>query len=160
MKLTKKEIKQIDQFSSELKNWADNQSYKRPSPTKVKLTISSSWRYKKEILFLCEKTNVGAKVGKDFTELDQLHQEYENWRAKTITEDNEEEFRLLIDSLKGTLYDLADTLNQIAKIARKERNQRILQLILYVTSAVVVFLSALLTCIYIFWWLWTTISSA
>lgn len=93
---------------------------------------------------LCAKTKLGAKVTNDFAELDQLHQEYENWRAKTLTEDNEEEFRLLIDSLKDTLYDLADTLKQIAEKAKKERKRRIVKQIFYVTSAVVVFIMALL----------------
>jgi succinate dehydrogenase flavin-adding protein (antitoxin of CptAB toxin-antitoxin module) len=151
--LTQKEIKQIEQFANELKKWADNLSYKRPSHTKVTLTPNSRWRYKKEILLLCEKTNLGAKVEKDFTELDQLHQEYESWRAKTLTEDNEENFRTLVDCLKDTLWDLADTLNQIAQMARKERNQRILKLIFYVTSAVVVFLAALLTIFHYLGWL-------
>jgi hypothetical protein len=77
--LTQKEIKQIEQFSNELKKWADNQSYNPPCATKVQLT--PSWRYKKEILLLYTKTNIGAKVEKDFAELDQLHQEYESWRA-------------------------------------------------------------------------------
>ena len=157
--LAQKEIKQIEKVSIELKKWADNLSYKRPSPTKVTLTPSSRWRYKKEILLLCAKTNLGAKVEKDFTELDHFHQEYESWRAKTLTEDNEEEFNTLVTNLKGSLYDLANMLNQIAESERKERNQWILKLIFYVTSAVVVFLASLLTCIYLLWWLWTKIFS-
>jgi hypothetical protein len=116
--LTQKEIKQIEQFSNELKKWADNQSYNPPCATKVQLT--PSWRYKKEILLLYTKTNIGAKVEKDFAELDQLHQEYESWRAKSITEDNEDKFRTLVDCLKGTLYNIADTFQQIAHISREE----------------------------------------
>ncbi len=116
--LTQKETKQIEHFAIELKKWSDKQSYNFPSRTKVQL--SPTRRYKKEIFLLCAKTNLGAKVEKYFAELEQLHQEYESWRAKTFTEDNEEEFHLLIDSLKGTLYDLADTLNQIAQIYRDE----------------------------------------
>jgi len=116
--LTQKEIKQIEQFSNELKKWADNQSYNPPCATKVQLT--PSWRYKKVILLLCAKTNIGAKVENIFTELDQLHQEYESWRAKTLTENNEEKFRTLVDCLKGTCYDLADTFQQIAQIYREE----------------------------------------
>lgn len=137
MKLTKKEIKRIELVSIELKKWVDNQSYNLPSVTKVQLMPSS--RYKKVTLLLC------AKVEKDFAELDQLHQEYESWRAKTLTEDNEEEFTILVDSLKGTLYGLSDTLNQIAEEAIKERKRRIVKQIFYVTITVVGFLAALFT---------------
>ena len=153
--LTQKEIKQIEHFAIELKKRSDKQSYNFPSRTKVQL--SPTRRYKKEIFLLSAKTNLGAKVEKYFAEHEQLHQEYESWRAKTFTEDNDEEFRTLVECLKGTLYDLADTLNQIAENERKERSQRILKLIFYVTSAAVVFLAALLTCVYLLWWLFTTI---
>lgn len=118
MMLTQNEIKQITQAATKLKKWVDNLTYELPSAKKVQLM--PSWRYKKAILLLCAKTNVGAKVVKDFAELDVLHQEYESWRAKTLTEDNEEKFRTVVDRLKGTLYDLADTLQQIAQISRKE----------------------------------------
>ena len=118
--LAQKEIKQIELVSIKLKKWADNLSYKLPYPTKVTLTPSSRWRYKKEILLLCAKTKMGDKVENAFTELDQLHKEYESWRAKTPTEDNEEKFHTLVDCLKGTRYDLADTLQQIAQIEREE----------------------------------------
>lgn len=141
--LTQKEIKQIEQFANELKKWADNQSYNPPCATKVQLT--PSWRYKKEILLLCAKTKIGAKVENAFIELDQLHKEYESWRAKTLTEDNEEEFTILVNSLKGTLYGLSDTLNQIAEEAIKERKRRIVKQIFYVTITVVGFLAALFT---------------
>ncbi len=141
--LTQKEIKQIERFANELKKSADNQSYNPPCATKVQLTPSR--RYKKEIFLLCAKTKIGAKVENAFIELDKLHQEYESWRAKTLTEDNEEKFRTLVDCLKDTLWDLADTLNQIAENERKERNQRILKLIFYVTITVVGFLAALFT---------------
>jgi len=116
--LTQNEIKQIEQFANELKKWSDNQSYNPPCTTKVQLTPSR--RYNKEILLLCAKTKIGAKVENAFIELDQLHKEYESWRAKTLTEDNEEKFRTLVDCLKGTRYDLADTLQQIAQIEREE----------------------------------------
>lgn len=116
--LAQKEIKQIEKVAIELKKCADNQSYNAPCATKVQLT--PSWRYKKEILLLCAKTKMGDKVENAFTELDQLHKEYESWRAKTLTDDNEEKFRTLVDCLKGTRYDLADTLQQIAQIEREE----------------------------------------
>jgi len=118
MNLTEDKIKQIKVAAADLKKSADNLTYNPPSTTKVQL--SPSWRYKKVILLLRAKTNVGAKVEKDFAELDRLHQEYERWRGKAITEDNEEEFMIMVDSLKGTLYDLADTFRQIAQIAREE----------------------------------------
>jgi len=102
--LAQKEIKQIENVAIELKKCADNQSYNAPCATKVQLT--PRLRYKKEILLLCAKTKMGDKVENAFTELDQLHQEYESWRDKTITEDNEEKFRILVNGLKGTLYDL------------------------------------------------------
>lgn len=110
--------KKLEKWADQLKNWADNLSYNLPSATKIELT--PSWRYKKVILLLLMKTNVGAKVKRDFDALDKLHAEYESWRGKAITEDNEDEFRILVDSLKGTLYDLADTLQQIADSAREE----------------------------------------
>ena len=73
MKLMEDKIKQIEQVAIGLKKWADKQSYNPPSTTKVQLT--PSWRYKKVIMLLLEKTNVGAKVEKDFAALDQLHQD-------------------------------------------------------------------------------------
>ena len=105
-------------IAKKLEKWADNLSYDPPSTTKIELT--PSWRYKKVILLLLMKTNVGAKVERDFDALDKLHAEYESWRGKAITEDNEEEFTILVDSLKGALYDLSDTLQQIAQNAREE----------------------------------------
>jgi len=116
--LTQKEIKQIEKLAIVLKKYADNQSYNPPSRTKVQL--SPTRRYNKEIFLLCVKTKIGANVEKGFTELDRLHKEYESWRAKTLTEDNEEKFRTLVDCLKGTRYDLADTLQQLAQIERDE----------------------------------------
>lgn len=118
MPLTKDQIELIEKKTEELKIWADNQSYSLPCATKVQLT--PSWRYKEVIMVLLEKTSIGAKIEKDFVELDQLHQEYESFRGKSITEENEEELRMLVDSLKGTLYDLAETLQQIAEMAREE----------------------------------------
>ncbi len=108
----------ILEVAEKLKDWADNLSYNPRSTTKVQL--SPNWRYKKVILLLLEKTNVGAKVQSDFAELDRLHQEYESWRGRAITQDNEEQFEILVDSFKGTLYDLADTLQQIAQNATDE----------------------------------------
>jgi len=154
MKLTKNEIEAIEQAADELKKWADNQSYNLPCATKVRLT--PTWCYKKEILLLCAKTNIGAKVEKDFAAIDKLHAEYESWRGKAITEDNEEEFTILVDSFKGVFYDLSDTLQQIAEEARKERKSRIVKQIFYIASALVGSTAALLTCIYFLWWLWTT----
>lgn len=156
MKLTKDQIEAIGKATDELKKWADNQSYNSACATKVQL--SPSWRYKKIILLLHAKTNIDDKVERDFDALDKLHAEYESWRGKAITEDNEEEFTILVDSLKGTLYDLAETLQQIAQNVRKERECRIVKLIFYVTSAVVIFFAALLTCIYLLSWLWTKFS--
>jgi hypothetical protein len=118
MQLTQYEIKQIEKAADALKKWADNQSYNPPPATKVELT--PSWCYKKVIMLLLGKANIGSKVEKDFAALDKLHEEYESWRSKSITEDNEEEFTILVDSLKGALYDLADTLWQIAQSAREE----------------------------------------
>jgi len=152
MKLTQNEIKQIEQVTIELKKWANNLSYNPPSTTKVQL--SPIWRYKQLILLLSAKTNIGVKVEKDFAELDQLHQEYERWRGKSITEENEEELTIVFGSLKGTLYDLSETLQQIAGKARKERKRRIVKQTFYVTSAIVVFLAALFTCLgYLLGWL-------
>jgi hypothetical protein len=111
MKLMKDQIEAIKKSADELKKWADNLSYTPPSATKVGLT--PSLRYKKVILLLCAKTNIGTKVEEEFAALDKIHQECESWRGKDLTEDNEEEFRMLVDSLKGALYDLADTLQQI-----------------------------------------------
>jgi hypothetical protein len=152
MNLTKDEIKQIEQTADQLENWSDKLSYNPPCATKVELTPSR--RYKEIITLLLEKTNIGAKVEKDFAALDKLHQEYEGWRSKSITEDNEEEFTILIDSIKGTLYDLAETFRQITEEARKERKRWIVKQIFYVTSAVVVFLAAMFTCLgYLLRWL-------
>ncbi len=151
MKLMKDQIEAIKKSADELKKWADNQSYNPPCATKVQL--SPSWCYKNEILLLLEKTNIGAKVERDFDALDKLHAEYESWRGKALTEDNEEEFTILVDGLKGILYDLSDTLQQIAEKARKERSCRILKLIFYVTSAVVIFFAALLTILHYLGWL-------
>jgi hypothetical protein len=155
MNLRKEQIEVIEKAADELKKWADNLSYTPPSATKVGLT--PSWRYKKEILLLLAKTNIGDKVERDFDALDKLHAEYESWRGKALTEDNEEEFTILVNSLKGTLYGLADTTQQIAEEARKERKRQIVKLIFYVTSAVVGFIAAMLTCIYFLGWLWTTL---
>jgi len=118
MNLTEDQIKAIEKAADSLEKWADNQSYNPPSATKVELT--PSWCYKKVIMLLLGKTNIGSKVEKDFAALDKLHQEYESWRSKSITMDNKEEFTILVDSLKGTFYDLADTLRQIAQSAREE----------------------------------------
>lgn len=54
---------------------------------------------------------------------------------------------------------LAKELRSIAKTARKEGKRRTFKLIFYITSAVVAFLAALLTCIYLLWWLWTKLSA-
>ncbi len=118
MKLTEDQIKAIEKAADSLEKWADNQSYNPPSATKVELT--PSWCYKKVIMLLLGKTNIGSKVEKDFAALDRLHEEYGSWRSKSITGDNEEEFTMLVDSFKGALYDLADTLRQIAQSAREE----------------------------------------
>jgi len=118
MNLTKDEIKQIEQTADQLENWSDKLSYNPPCATKVELTPSR--RCKEIITLLLEKTNIGAKVEREFDALDKLHQEYEGWRSKSITEDNEEEFTILIDSIKGNLYDLAETFRQITQIAREE----------------------------------------
>jgi hypothetical protein len=113
-----KHIKALEKAANELKKSANNLSCTPPSATKIQLL--PSWFYKKVILLLHAKTNMGAKFEKDFTALDKLNAEYESWRGKTLTEDNEEEFIILVDSLKGALYDLADTLWQIAQNAREE----------------------------------------
>ncbi len=118
MKLTKDEIETIEKAADSLEKWADNQSYNPPSATKVELT--PSWYYKKVIMLLLGKTNIGSKVEKNFAELDKLHEEYGSWRSKSITGDNEEEFTILVDSFKGALYDLTDTLRQIAQSARED----------------------------------------
>mgnify|MGYP001068232195 CR=1 FL=1 len=173
MNLTKDEIKQIEQAADGLKKRADNQSYNPPSATIVQL--SASWRYKQLILLLCAKTNLGAKVERDFTAINKLHAEYESWRGKTLTEDNEEEFTILVDSLKGTLYDLSETLHCIAQGAREELSREELsetgqktppakcrRVVTYLKKiprwiyVLVIFLAALLTCIYLLWWLWIT----
>ena len=117
MKLTENEIEAMEQTADELKKCAHDLSYAPPSTTKVQLT--PSWRYKKVIMLPLQKTNMGAKVEKQFAELDQLHQEYESWRAKSITDDNEEEFTILVDIFKGTFYDIADKFQQIAQSARE-----------------------------------------
>lgn len=153
MNLTQDEIKQIEQVAIELKKRVHDLSYAPPSTTKVQLT--PSWRYKKVIMLLLEKTNVGAKVENDFVELDELHHEYESWRSKYIDEDNREAFTILVDSLKGTLYDIAETLQRIAESARKEIKRRIVKGICYGIGV----LAALLTCIYLLWWLWTKFSA-
>lgn len=120
MKLTKEQIKIIEKTADELKVLADNLSYSPPCATIIQ--FPPSWCYNKEKLLLLEKTNtnIGDKVERDFAEADKLQQEYESWRDKDITEDNEEEFTLLIDSLKGALYELSDNLHQIAEYANEE----------------------------------------
>jgi len=153
MSLTQHEIKEIEQVAFELKKWAHDLSYAPPSITKVQLTPTR--RYKKVIMLVLAKTNAGAKVEKEFAELDRLHQEYESWRGRSITEDNEEDFTILVDSIKGSLYDLADTLQQLAESARKEIKRRIVKGICYGIGV----LGALLTCIYLLWWLWTKFSA-
>jgi len=55
--------------------------------------------------------------------------------------------------LHGFARQLAETLKQVAEEAGKERNRRIFKLIFYVTSAVVIFLSSLLTCLFYLGWL-------
>jgi len=151
--LMRDEIRQIEKAASELKKCADNQSYDPPCATKVQL--SASWRYKKVILLLLMKTNIVAKVERDFDALDKLHAEYESWRGKAITDDNEEEFTILVDSLRGILYDLSETLQHIAQDAKKERKRRIVKGIFYLIGV----LASLLTCLYLLWWLWTTFLS-
>lgn len=153
MNLAQHEIKQIEQLAIELKKRAHDLSYAPPSTTKVQLTPSR--RYKKVILLLGAKTNVGAKVESNFAELDQLHREYETWRGKSMNEDNEEEFTILVDSLKGALYELADTLQQIVESAGKERKRWMVKGICYGIGV----LAALLTCIYLLCWLWTKFSA-
>jgi hypothetical protein len=140
-------ISTIRDVAEKLKSWANNLSYTPQSATKIQL--SPSLCCKKVILSLCAEPNIGAKVDKGFTALDELHAEYESWRGKALTEDNEEEFTILVDGLKGALYDLSDTLQQIAEKARKERSCRILKLIFYVTSAV----AALLTIFHYLGWI-------
>jgi len=124
------------------------------------------------IVLLLEKTSIGARVERDFAALDKLHQEYESWRAKSITEHNDEEFTILVDSIKGTLYDLADTLEQIAQSAieelgaekraetehnsRSAKGRRIWTCVKRIprwTYVLVIFLAALLTCLYYLGWL-------
>lgn len=171
---TAETAKKLEKWADQLENWADNLSYNLPSATKIELT--PSWRYKKVILLLLMNTNVGAKVKRDFDALDKLHAEYESWRGKAIAEDNEDEFRILVDSLKGTLYDLADTLQQIADSAREElssekpaepeqnatpaKRWRIWTWVKRIPRwiyVLVLFLAAMLTCIYLSWLLWTTL---
>ena len=117
--MEKAEIEQIEQAATELTKWANNLSYKRPSPTKVPLTPSRL--YKKLVLLLLGRMPaVGQSVKGDFDELDTLHQEYRCWCVKAITQDNEEEFYTLVTELKGSLYDLAKTLWDVAKSAKKK----------------------------------------
>jgi hypothetical protein len=62
---------------------------------------------------------LGQRVDREFCELDERVQEYESWRCKDITEENELDFRIAVDCLKGTLYDLAKTLTCVAGLARE-----------------------------------------
>jgi hypothetical protein len=117
MQMTKEQIKVVEKLADELMKCVNNQSYRAPSATIIQLTPSR--RYREEMLILLENTNIGAKIERDFNALDKLHEEYESWRFKTITEDNKEEFELLVDSIKGALYDLSDTLNWIAQQVRE-----------------------------------------
>lgn len=118
MRLTKAQIKIVEKTADELKLQADNQSYSPPCATIIQFPMS--WRFKNEILLLLMKTNIGAKVESGFANIDKQQQEYENWRGKVITENNQEEFTLLVDSLKGALYELSDNLHQIAEYANEE----------------------------------------
>ncbi len=67
-------------------------------------------------------------------------------------------FRKVNDS-RDIATHLAETLQHLAEIARKERNEakrvRVKKIFYYSIG----FLAALLTCIYILWWLWTKIFS-
>ncbi len=117
MKLTKEQIKTIEKVANELSKRAYSQPHSAPSATIIQLAPSRG--YREEILILIENTNIGAKIERDFNALDKLHEEYEIWRFKTITEANKEEFELLVDSTKGAIYDLSDTLNWIAQEAKE-----------------------------------------
>jgi len=171
MTLTFDQVVGIEQLAANLKKWADNLSYSPPSPTII--TILPYSEHKKVILWLLsEMPAVGQRVEKDFNELYKTHLKVDSWRGKAITEDNEEEFTILVDSLKGALYDLEETLQQIADRARKELSSEkpaetggkvILSKIWMCIKRIprwlyllVGFLAALLTCIYFSWWLWTT----
>ncbi len=56
-----------------------------------------------------------------------------------------------VDMLRVSASDLAGTLRDIAQIERKERKRQIVKR----TRNFIIFLAALLTCIYLLWWLWT-----
>lgn len=58
----------------------------------------------------------------------------------------------ILSSIGHASY-LGDTLHDVSKMARKERKRRTVKLILYITSAFVTFLAALLTCLYYLGWL-------
>jgi hypothetical protein len=111
MAFTKSQIASIEQLARKLKKWADEQPYSPPSSTVVQ--VSLSWVYKDEILWLlAEIPGLGVKVERDFAELDEQVHAYEGWRGREITEDNELDFRIAVEGLRGTLYDLADTLRR------------------------------------------------
>lgn len=61
--------------------------------------------------------------------------------------------------LQGFARQLAETLYEIAQIARKERSEAKRRRIKKGIYYFIIVLAALLTCIYLLWWLWTKLSA-
>lgn len=158
MALTANQIAVIEQIATNLKIWADNLSYSPPSPTII--TILPYSEHNKVILWLLsEMPAVGQRVEKDFDELYKMHQKVDSWRGKAITKDESDEFQMLVDQIKGVAYDLVATLQQTAQKAgeeKKEARHRKTKRNLYI---LITGLAALLTCLYLLWWLWTKFRS-
>jgi len=119
MGLNPDEIKSIEKLATNLKKWADNLSY---SHSQTVIHLRPSFGQNQVILLLLKKMPaVGKKVEKELNELYNMIGELNGWCTKsTATDDEFCEFQTIVDQLKGSAYELADTVREIAKQASQE----------------------------------------
>ena len=120
MALSQKQKREIKQLANNLRERADNLSHSPPSPTIINI-LPYDISKKVTLWLLEEKSSIGRKVENDFNTLDQTHAEYESWRYKVVSKDNEEEFQIVVDCLVWTLNDLADTLDFVTDKKKKKK---------------------------------------
>ncbi|MBW8001185.1 MAG: hypothetical protein FVQ80_04095 [Planctomycetes bacterium] len=148
--MAKNEVKLIEKLAKNLQEWADNQSYTH-SPTFIRSVPDFG---QKEVILslLTEKPMLGGKVQEDFKVLQEKVYILNSLSARPITENEyHEDFCPQVDEVKGIAADLTETLRYITVV-------KWYQTIWAKIIAGVFFLAALLTCIYLLWWLWTKFS--
>ncbi|MGB7581647.1 MAG: hypothetical protein WBL85_04270 [Sedimentisphaerales bacterium] len=142
------EIKMIEKLAENMQGWTDEQSCNH-SPTFIR--FAPDFGQKEVILWLLSKIpEIGHKVQEDFKVLQEKVCDLNSWSSKPITEaEYNEEFYPRTEEVKSIASDLIETLQQIAKKARKERKRQIIKRI----RDIVILFAALLTILHLLGWL-------